>query len=284
MRTDRAADPAGRLEEGRRGLDPRAQAGEAGAEEALEAAQQRFHALINLGENIIDVPPLSHRYVAGHIAFEFHVRVKARSGNGDPEYFVAQLWRPGERRQADILPTKLTVSENQFRDHVVRGVMGRDLNRPVFVAIRQGFQHNERMRQTHRGCDGIVVERLEVFQLGGIGGVEEFPRPFGAIGLKGELDRIPILWFDSIAMTYRQLPGEVIEGPAQIVDRIPDNQTPAIINLYEAVNVEDNRALVAVELAAEAVVYGVRPELFLDGVMNRVDVCFRSFELRARSA
>jgi hypothetical protein len=32
----------------------------------LEAAQQRFHALMDLGENIIDVPPPSHRYVAGH--------------------------------------------------------------------------------------------------------------------------------------------------------------------------------------------------------------------------
>ena len=65
-----------------------------------------------------------------------------------------------------------------------------------------------------------------------------------------------------LRMTYRQLPGEMIEGATEIVDCVPDNQTPAIVNLYRALDIEDKRALITIETSTEAVVYGMRPELF----------------------
>ena len=57
--------------------------------------------------------------------------------------------------------------------------MGSHLESSVFISVREGLQHNERMWQPHSWCNRIGVERLEVFQLGGITGVKDFPGPFG---------------------------------------------------------------------------------------------------------
>jgi hypothetical protein len=246
----------------------------------LEAAQKRFDALVDHGKRVLDVPAFPHSYVKGHTAFEFCVRVITDGPNRDTQYFFAYAWCPPERCQLDVPADEFAITQVDFLGVIDCGMMRSDLNSLVFVAIRQTLQHDEWVRQFMRRRNPVFTERLEVFQLVGIGVIEESGRPLSRIAPDGEFDRMRVCGFDSIAMTYRKLPSQVIERTAKIVDCVPDNKTPATVNLYRLLEIKDNGPLFTVEFGPKAVVYGMRPELFLDRPMKRVNVFFRSFELK----
>jgi hypothetical protein len=93
------------------------------ADRLLEAAQERFHALFEDGQNVIGVPPITDRYVAGQIGLEFHVRVVSGDDDRDADYFVAQLWCCRKGGQQEVIPMKRAVVEAGAHDVVDGGVM-----------------------------------------------------------------------------------------------------------------------------------------------------------------
>ena len=71
------------------------------------------------------------------------------------------------------------------------------------------------------------------------------------MSLNWKVNGVGFLGFESIAMARRQLPSQMVKGTAQIVDCIPDNQAPIIIDLNEAINADDEGVLITVELLPE---------------------------------
>jgi hypothetical protein len=134
--------------------------------------------------------------------------------------------------------------------------------------------------------DRPKVERLETCELVGVSGVHVFPVDMGGpvvfVRNDRELDMpdyLSIRRRDAVEMTYRQLPGKVVQGASQVVQRIPNDQAPVVADLYEAVNPVDHGPLVWLILSPQRDTFRVAFASFSYFGSKLIEVPFRPFEL-----
>jgi len=300
--TTRTADSARSTQEGGRGFscgteagDRKAEAAQTRPEKDLKKTQDGFDSFRQGIQSVYHIPASSNCYIAGQMGVEVHVRVRSRYNDRDAKYFVARL-----RRLPNVIHKNLHVAVdidnrraisqlNQVGNQRLVQYSRCQVNGSVFIDVINPTKSKERFEgmQTPFGPKNRShVERLELFELVGVGRGHVFPvivaSPLLLVDDDGKLDLLDyptVGRFDTIEMTQCQLPGEVVEGAAKIVGRIPYDQAPVLRDFYDMVNVPNYRPLFFVELSAERKPFTYRAHL-PDLPSKIIDVHFRAIKLR----
>jgi hypothetical protein len=175
-------------------------------------------------------------------------------------YFVARFRRlTGLAVLEDKLSLSCDLSRNAVDEVGHRGNKHREashhrvreLHGPVLVRIGELADPLKEVSSAGNG----FVERLEFFEFGPIRGCDVFPIPARAplygVRIDGELNAARVIRLDTLEVTHGELPCEVVERTAEIVDRVPRDQTPVIADFYDLFNTKDDRALFAIKLAPQ---------------------------------
>lgn len=216
--------------------------------------------------------PFSHRYVAGEVGLEVHIRIWSGCDNRDAKYFVARLrriaWRPCDDLNIMLVGGKNWKAVRPRRRRLQRERItksARELQGPVLIGVREfrnlskGMQNPESWRNEcapGRNIDlfsSSPAEWLEFAELDGVAQTHVFPMPMlppsPFVRVNGELNAGGLgRRYASFVMTQSQLPREIVESRSEVVNRIPRDQAPVVADLYGSLDAVDEGSAIGAPL------------------------------------
>lgn len=264
------------------------------AETGQERLKQSQYLLGPIGKGIEcfnNVPSFAHRYISGEAGLEVYIRIRPTRDDGNARHFIARICRKAAHSDLNASVHWVALME---RIDALRGEAFKSrgnvcqMNAPVLIDVVDAVEPAEDFKgMTNAFSSGLrpKIERLEAFELISIGAVHplimDTVSPFAFFDDDREMDAFnncSIGGFDAVEMTQSQLPGQVVEGAADIMNSVSNNETPVIRDIYHALNADNDSPIFRLVLAPERDRATISIN-FLDLDLQRVYVRFSTFEL-----
>jgi hypothetical protein len=276
------------------------QADETQNESGLKKLQNLRDHLRDGIENIQYVPRFPDRYISGQAGLEIHVRVGTYGSDRNSKYFVARSRRVSGEGIVEIRSPINSVG-NKFAIPKLNGAFLAERSRlrcnvhhvdaPVFIGVIESAEPAQSlngMNTPTRSRDRAEIERLELFELLGVSNEHVFPIdvrliPYGLIEANRKLNLfngLSVGRFDAIETPQRQLPSKMVEGTPQVMGGISHDQTPVVADIYDSFDAPNYSPIFWLELLPQRDEFRVRGPLSINLGPKRIDVYFRTFELR----
>lgn len=254
----------------------------------LESFEDDPNPLTTPIQGVEKIPMFAKRYVAGEVGMQFDIWIRASLNDEHANQFLIRSWR---RAHGDVPIRRAAIGHDPSVQYAVDitgepwilegGTLGScdDQRHPaVLVYVGRPIEQEQSVGLGIGQLEGLEpLQEVDVV-LSHVGQVPiRALDPFGWIGFDRKLN-IPglvISRLDPGQGSDRELPRQVIERPAQIVDGVTDQQGPVVSDLYDALDAPHDRPILVVVLVPERNVV----RMWTNFGLKLVDMHFRPFEL-----
>lgn len=264
----------------------------------LEGGQNGAYILPEPVEHWDNWTQFARDYLAGKAGWDFHVGIRANNTDGYAKYFVVRARVAGKVQ----VPGRLRLPGDSEAEHglavaVDRGVrevpsedgVDQQVQSPVLVDVGEFDQLGQRMEFALLALVPSVI-RLKAFQSVEMGRPNVFEETVTGDLLQlsdiGKLDLLRLgLRRHSAEADDGELVHEVVERRSEVLNGVPEDQRPLVIDLYESVGAVDDSPLWWLVLATKGNRNGVRVcrvASQTNGSAKDANVGFRPVKLRPR--